>query len=229
VFDFASTYPASEALPQAGKCDRPPVLLRNRVRLLAALDHFLEKSASGSIAMRTALAVELVVTVALISTLALGAERSTTPIEGPWLTEDRGGVIDIEPCGSLHCGRIIGLAAASSGNPPPKDVNGNSRCGLEIIQGLAETDPGEWTGKITNPDDGQVYSARLSVDDRGRLRLRGYVLVPLLGQTQIWTRYGGRVTANCRMLPADRPKMLTEQPHTVRSASLSRMPSDGQD
>jgi uncharacterized protein (DUF2147 family) len=144
--------------------------------------------------------VKFVATVALISALALGAGISAVPIEGLWLTEDRGGVIDIEPCGSLYCGRIVGLAAASSGNPLPKDVNGNSRCGLEIIHGLAETDPGEWIGKITNPEDGQTYSARLSVDDRGRLRLRGYVLVPLFGQTQIWTRYGGRVTADCRMI-----------------------------
>ena len=132
--------------------------------------------------------------------LALCAGRSAVPIEGSWLTEDHGGVIDIEPCGSLYCGRIVGLAAASSGNPWPKDVNGNSRCGLEIIHGLTETGPDEWTGKITNPEDGQTYSTRLSVDDSGRLRLRGYVLVPLLGQTQIWTRYDGRVAADCRML-----------------------------
>ena len=143
--------------------------------------------------------IKLITTVTLISMLALGAGTSAVPIEGSWLTENGGGVIDIEPCGSLHCGRIVGLAAASSGTPLPKDVNGNPRCGLEIIHGLAETGPGEWTGKITNPEDGQTYSSRLSVDDDGRLHLRGYVLVPLLGQTQIWTRYGGQVTADCRM------------------------------
>jgi len=160
-------------------------------------------------------------TVALIPALALGAGRSAVPIEGPWLTEDSGGVIDIEPCGSLYCGRIVGLAAASSGDPLPRDVNGNSRCGLEIIHGLAETGPGEWTGKIVNPDDGQTYSTRLSVDDRGRLRLRGYVLVPLLGQTQIWTRYVGRVTADCRMMKSDRPQGLAEQLHIVRFAQAT--------
>ena len=143
----------------------------------------------------------LMATVALIFALALEAGRSEIPIEGSWLTEDRGGVIDIEPCGSLYCGRIVGMAVASSGDPLPKDVNGNSRCGLEIIHGLAKTGPDEWTGNITNPEDGQTWSTRLSIDDRGRLHLRGYVLVPLLGQTQIWTRYDGRVTADCRMMP----------------------------
>lgn len=151
-----------------------------------------------------------VATAALFSAFTLAAGLPA-PIEGAWLTEDGGGVIDIEPCGSLYCGRIVGMAAAATGGPLPKDVNGNSRCGLEIIRGVAETGPNEWNGKITNPEDGQTYSTRLSIDDRSRLRLRGYVLVPLLGQTQIWTRYGGRVTADCRMVPADRPKILSEQ------------------
>jgi uncharacterized protein (DUF2147 family) len=155
-------------------------------------------------------ASKLVATAALISALAPGAGRSAVPIEGAWLTEDGGGVIDIEPCGSQYCGRIVGLAAAASGKPLPKDVNGNSRCGLQIVRGLAENDPGEWSGKIINPEDGQTYSARLTVDDRGRLHLRGYVLIPLLGQTQIWTRYGGRVTAGCRMVPSDRPDKLAQ-------------------
>jgi uncharacterized protein (DUF2147 family) len=161
--------------------------------------------------MRVTPAVELVAALALSVGLTCGAATAAAPIEGAWLTEDRGGVIDIEPCGSLYCGRIVGLAAASSGQPVPNDVHGNSRCGLQIIQGLVESDPGEWTGKITNPEDGQTYSARLSVDDRGRLRLRGYVVVPLLGRTQTWTRYGGRVTAKCRMLPANRPQILSNR------------------
>lgn len=169
--------------------------------------------------MRFTLAVKLVAMSGLMCVLGPGAGRSAVPIEGPWLTQDGGGVIDIEPCGSLYCGRIVGLGAASSGTPLPKDVNGNSRCGLQIIEGLVETDPGEWTGKITNPEDGQTYSARLSVDDRGRLHLRGYVLVPLLGQTQMWTRYGGRVTADCRMVPSERPKILAE---SQRDWPLSR-------
>ena len=160
--------------------------------------------------MRFTRAIKLAATAALTSMLGPGPVRSAVPIEGAWLTEDGGGVIDIEPCGSQYCGRIVGLAAAASAKPLPKDANGNSRCGLRIVHGLAETDPGEWTGKITNPEDGQTYSARLSVDDRGRLHLRGYVLVPLLGQTQIWTRYGGQVTAGCRMVPSDRPGKLAE-------------------
>jgi len=160
--------------------------------------------------MRFKRAVKLMATVALMSALASRAGRPAVPIEGAWLTEDGGGVIDIEPCGSLYCGRIVGLDAAASGAPLPKDVNGNTRCGLQIIRGLAESDPGEWSGKITNPEDGQSYSARLTVDDRGRLHLRGYLLVPLLGQTQIWTRYGGQVTARCRMVPSDRPGKLAE-------------------
>jgi uncharacterized protein (DUF2147 family) len=156
--------------------------------------------------------LRLVVVTAQISAPAFAASGSPVPIEGSWLTQDGGGVIDIEPCGSVYCGSIVGLEAASSGNPLPRDVNGHSRCGLQIIHGLSETDPGEWTGKITNPEDGQTYSARLSVDDQGQLHLRGYVVVPLFGQTQLWTKYGGRVSADCRMIPSERPEVLSERP-----------------
>ena len=33
----------------------------------------------------------------------------------------------------------------------------------------------------------------------GHLLLRGYVLLPLLGQTQTWTRYTGKLAADCAM------------------------------
>ena len=43
----------------------------------------------------------------------------------------------------------------------------------------------------------------LTLDDQGRLHLRGFLRAPLLGtalgSTQIWTAYTGRVTAECRI------------------------------
>jgi hypothetical protein len=35
------------------------------------------------------------------------------------------------------------------------------------------------------------------------LKLRGYFLIPSLGQTQTWTRFPGVPPAGCRMVPAD--------------------------
>jgi uncharacterized protein (DUF2147 family) len=125
--------------------------------------------------------------------------RADTPI-GAWLTEGGDGVVEITACGSALCGRVIGMAEPRREDGQPRtDPRGRPICGLEILQGAVEEDPGAWFGQITDPDDDSVWDCRLTMDDSGRLHLRGYVLTPLLGETQVWTRYTGRVDASCRM------------------------------
>ncbi len=123
--------------------------------------------------------------------------------EGLWLTEDRDGVVAIRPCGAGPdlCGWIVGNMLAP-GEKMPLDVNGHPHCHLQIMFGMHEIDPGVWDGKIRDPRDGQLWSARIRVDEAGRLRLRGYILIPLLGSTQTWTRWPGRVTPECKMVPS---------------------------
>lgn len=44
-------------------------------------------------------------------------------------------------------------------------------------------------GKILDPNNGKVYSARAKLVDGGKkLELRGYIGTPLLGRTQTWQR-----------------------------------------
>src|SRR5258708_13621775 len=137
-----------------------------------------------------------VLPVFLFGLLSTGATAAT--IEGLWLTEDRDAVIKIETCGGMLFGLIVGIGTFSPDGSPPKDIRARSQCGLEIIHALVQSESGRWFGTITNPEDGRVYKARLSLDDAGRLRLRGYIAIPLFGSTQIWTAYSGTLTADCR-------------------------------
>ena len=43
-------------------------------------------------------------------------------------------------------------------------------------------------GWIYNPDDGQVYSADMMLKNHDTLNLHGYVLHPIFGSSQVWTR-----------------------------------------
>jgi uncharacterized protein (DUF2147 family) len=138
-----------------------------------------------------------VLPVLLFGLLSTGATAAT--VEGRWLIEDGDAVISIATCGSTLCGFIVGIGAFSPDGSPPKDNLGRSQCGLEIIHALVQSEPGRWFGTITNPEDGRTYKTRLSLDDAGRLRLRGYLGIPLFGSTQIWTAYAGTLTADCRM------------------------------
>ena len=125
------------------------------------------------------------------------ANGADAPI-GRWLTEDKLAVIAIGPCGPGLCGQIAGVTLDHADDPVPTDYQGHSQCGLTIIRDAVQDSDG-WSARIVDPRDGHVYKAKLEVDDRHRLRLRGYVGIPLFGSTQVWTPYDGPIGTGCRM------------------------------
>jgi uncharacterized protein (DUF2147 family) len=73
-------------------------------------------------------------------------------------------------------------------NPDPKK-RGRSTVGIVLIWNLKYDGDGEYTdGKVYNPRDGDVYHMKIKVIDQETLKIRGYLGIPLLGQTQIWKR-----------------------------------------
>ena len=137
---------------------------------------------------------------------SLPALAAPSPV-GRWLTEDREGVIEIAPCGANFCGSIVGMSGFKVGGKMPRDVKGRPQCHLEILhdlqlKGTNSQGATTWTGMITNPESGKNYHAIVSVDAAGRLNMRGYIGIPLLGSTQIWTAYTGGLTPDCHLTPA---------------------------
>jgi Uncharacterized protein conserved in bacteria len=52
-------------------------------------------------------------------------------------------------------------------------------------------DPGDrhWVdGEVYNADDGRTYHCEVSLKDPDHLVLRGYIGIPLLGGSTVWTR-----------------------------------------
>jgi uncharacterized protein (DUF2147 family) len=72
-------------------------------------------------------------------------------------------------------------------NPDPK-LRGRSTVGIVIIWKLAYED-GEYSGGyVYNPRDGKTYRIAAEIIDDSTVKIRGYMLIPLLGQSQIWKR-----------------------------------------
>jgi uncharacterized protein (DUF2147 family) len=117
-------------------------------------------------------------------------------VVGKWYTEDGRGVIAIEPCGDALCGRIVGISRDAN-QPMPTDTHGNSQCGLTIIRNERPEGDGSWLGEVTDPRTGTTYGAKLWLDGRGNLRLRGFLGLPMLGATQTWRPFSGELTAAC--------------------------------
>lgn len=122
------------------------------------------------------------------------------PVEGYWLTENGKAIIKIEECDDGVCGRMAWMANPLDEQGRPKlDVNNSDSvlasrtiCGLPMVGGMARKALGIWkNGWIYNPRDGETYSAEVSSVSITELKVRGYLGLPLLGRSQIWTRVDG--------------------------------------
>jgi uncharacterized protein (DUF2147 family) len=129
-------------------------------------------------------------------------------VTGRWLTQDGKGIVAIATCGNSICGTIDwmrppvdappGAIPLDKHNPDPA-LRQHPMCGLLIIFGFRrDNEPNHWVeGSIYDPQTGSTYHANIALQDINHLRLRGYIGIPLLGESQIWTRTGA-TSPTCR-------------------------------
>ena len=118
---------------------------------------------------------------------------------GYWLTESGKAIVEVTSCkgsATAVCGQIVWLsnprdasgALKTDRNNPDPARRSDELCMVELLQALKEREDGGWgDGSIYNPRDGRLYAATMKVKG-DRLHLRGYVVAPVFGKTQTWTR-----------------------------------------
>ncbi len=139
----------------------------------------------------------LLLTVLFSAAGSLHAQSRTSPI-GYWKTiDDKTGkpkaVVEIyEENGKLY-GRIVELIREPGEDLDPiceecpGDKKGKPIRGMVILWDLKKKGNNEWGGgKIMDPKNGKVYSAKIELAKDGTLRVRGYLGFSLLGRTQVW-------------------------------------------
>ena len=141
--------------------------------------------------------VLLQLVLAAISPIVSAATPDLSSPEGLWAPTDGEG----RPLGLI---RIFKQDGAFYGRiePDSRGDHSSARCirctddrmdqpviGLVIMRNLKLKDDEYVGGDILDPDTGGVYRCKFQLTDGGRkLRMRGYLLVSLLGRTQIWVR-----------------------------------------
>ena len=60
--------------------------------------------------------------------------------------------------------------------------------GFTIIKGLTKDGDEYNGGKITDPKNGKSYKCLLSLENKDKIKVRGYIGFALIGRTQYWTR-----------------------------------------
>ena len=138
--------------------------------------------------------------VALCALAMVAAAQPGSSPEGRWLTEKKNGIIEIFRCGNNLCGRLLWVRIKPGDsnqqgvdleNPDPKQRN-RPLCGLVFMTGFKPDGPNGWEdGRVYNSDDGNTYHATMTLQPDGRLRLHGYIVVTLIGASELWTRHAG--------------------------------------
>jgi Uncharacterized protein conserved in bacteria (DUF2147) len=98
-------------------------------------------------------------------------------------------------------GALVGFPMNHANDPMPETWNHQSQCRFVFVRNLRPREY-SWLGTIIDPRNGQSYSVEVRITAPDRLRLRGYVLLKMLGSTRFWTHYNGPLpSADCRMPP----------------------------
>jgi len=127
---------------------------------------------------------------------AQDSAAASDAILGQWLTAEGTSKIEIYKSGEEFCGRIAwlkeperdGKARVDDKNPDEK-LRDRPLQGLIILRGFTYDGEGVWAGgEIYDPKSGNDYKAKMTLVDAKTLDLRGYVLIPLFGRTERWTR-----------------------------------------
>jgi uncharacterized protein (DUF2147 family) len=146
---------------------------------------------------KTASAIITLALFLLAVSAAAFAQDTPSPI-GTWATAHGGAHVEIKDCGGKLCGTIIWLKNphdkngqdSIDSNNPDASLRTRKILGLPLLNGFVQDGSSNvWSdGTIYNPDNGKTYSCKLTVQNDGTMRVRGYVGLSLLGETQIWTR-----------------------------------------
>ena len=143
-------------------------------------------------------AIVATVACALLTTSAVHAQTVPTA-KGFWQeTDDQGNVggwFYFSEKDGAYNGRLVKMFK-KPGEPSftvcakCQDERKNARMlGLTIVSGMKRDGLKYTAGNILDPRDGTIYHAEMEVSPDGReLSVRGYIGIPLLGQTQVWKR-----------------------------------------
>lgn len=121
---------------------------------------------------------------------------------GRWVTASGNLEVEIAPCGAALCGTVTKVLAnnsmSRSGEPmvpaDPRPALGMKLL-IDLVPDEVDTPPRTWRGQIYNRENAKTYRCKVEVEARpnaqSELVLRGYVGLPLFGQTQRWSRAPG--------------------------------------
>lgn len=147
--------------------------------------------ASGKFAFRRRARRWMASTGMLLALASLPLEAQNAGVMGEW-RDPTGSVIHIGSCGAEICLWISFLSpsapSTSDIHNPDESERSRALCGLKIGSGFTLHGSDRATGgTLYDPKTGKTYRGGMT-SEGSKLELRGYVGIPLFGESQTWTR-----------------------------------------
>jgi uncharacterized protein (DUF2147 family) len=122
--------------------------------------------------------------------LVAGCAPTQPPAAAPtgrWLSASGNVEVTIHPCGQALCGDVSRVLANNSMEAPGAAKVPPAQVGLRIFSDLRR-DGAVWTGRLYNREQHRTYDCQVGLQAPNQLIVRGYVVLPLIGKTQLWRR-----------------------------------------
>lgn len=133
----------------------------------------------------------------LLVCIATGVAAEAQTVIGKWKTiDDETGsaksVVELYENNGKIYGKVVEILDKTKEKNVCEKCSGAKKNqpikGLIIVEGLKK-DGDEWTGgKILDPSSGKTYKCTISLENKDKLKVRGYVGISLMGRTQYWHR-----------------------------------------
>lgn len=123
--------------------------------------------------------------------------QSANEVVGTWFNQEKDAKVQIYRQADKFFGKIVWLKNSTSPGGKPRTDENNSDVaqrnrpliGLPLLRDFRHDRGNVWKeGTIYDPKNGKTYSCKMTLSNRNRLDLRGYIGTPLLGRTTTWTR-----------------------------------------
>ena len=119
-------------------------------------------------------------------------------IVGIWYNEEKSSKVQIFTEGGKFYGKVVWLRETNdkiTGKPRTDDLNPDPKLrttpllSLMVLKSFVFDGKDEWKdGSVYDPKNGKTYSCYMKFDSPGKLKIRGYIGISLLGRTTYWTK-----------------------------------------
>jgi uncharacterized protein (DUF2147 family) len=135
--------------------------------------------------------------VLLLLLFSISTLWSQNKVVGKWKTiDDETGqeksIIEIyEKDGKIY-GKVIEILDIEHKKSVCSNCSGTDKdkpiLGMTVIKGLKKDEDEYNSGKILDPKNGKLYKCYITLENKDKLKVRGYIGISLFGRTQYWYR-----------------------------------------